>query len=1004
MAFDQTIYTANGDLTMMNAILNGVAMVCNETELIWGFALLAATWMVLSMTTAAAVAAPAGNGGSELGKRAFLVLIPFGLAMCLTASGLKSSVTVQSGLTGTTTTVDNIPLVISIVPASASLVATRNGEKLGTAMQSTGTDYASISVTGKGFINPLKTLLTSRTAVMRLGGIPSKVNAVLSACLNADSGANYAQIANRVLFAGNLPSAAAGPPSISVWSAVGTTRTSIGTLLAEAAQNTTAIVTDIQVGTNHIATCADAANQVATDIDEALRSPEFARVVQGAVNAADQPNKDAGFTIQDLATQYSAVRTANLTAGGLSGGVAQANAEVINLLFAELVKHGLDCLRADGTNKSTCLAMAVQANEIERNNIQAAANGFESLMYAGAFANHITAIIIGLGPVIVLFMMWAGLGIGRNIKVAVHMIVWPLLIMNVGAELINAMTYIHVANFMRAIAQDGFINQATAVEVYKNFSLEVGTASNMMATLPILMSTIFALGQSAALVKVADKMTSNSKDESRSVNPAPVNMAPLVTNTSVAKAEQGVGGTNVALTGAVPAIAASAQFGNLQKEASNSITSAHQKMHAISSGKTDLASWTDAFSTGNFSKVGVSESTGKALRDEFNRQYGAVAAGKTGTGTQSSKDNFNVSQAGFGLGGEVGAGVKSNIPGVSAGGSVSANTQHSTGANDNLRSQRQVGQEESITQSKALAKSFNQFQQSDKYKNLGVDETRSIQRSLGVQQQYANTLSENRSVSDVFSEAVKRSSGFTALSAKIGGAEVANQMKTNPDYRRYQLNEGRTFSESPASQPYLERARVDMDRGVTDRIVGDSQAQEAMARHRAAFLMATDEQARPEDRLAANEYLLGSTNAMLAARFHTSDMQPREHFKIDSPRNQTGVDSKGLVKKINSETANGTTSKPRGPKGAGLPSTLERDGFAFATEVADGVRDQAERVTGARQQAETTTRSAGLSDAEDKNTRERNRSNAAENFKSTLPSFLRGDDDKPDRFQLPDKK
>jgi len=120
------------------------------------------------------------------------------------------------------------------------------------------------------------------------------------------------------------------------------------------------------------------------------------------------------------------------------------------------------------------------------------------------------------------------------------------------------MIYIQVSNFMRAIAQGGFINQSTAVEIYKNFSLEIGTASHRIATLPILMSTIFALGQSAALLKISDSMASGSKDESKSVNPAPVDATPLVANSSGAKAEQGVGGTNVSLTGAVPAIATNA--------------------------------------------------------------------------------------------------------------------------------------------------------------------------------------------------------------------------------------------------------------------------------------------------------------------------------------------------------------------------------------------------------------------------------------------------------------
>jgi len=992
---NQVIYTSNGDLTTLNAILNAVAMVCNETLTIWGFALLAATWSLLSMTTAAAVNAPAGGAGGELGKRAVGLLIPFCLALLLTAPTLKSTVTIESGLTGATTTVDNVPVIISAAPATASLVSKSVGQKLETAMQATGTDYASISATGRGFINPLKTLLTSRTAVLRLGGIPSKVNAVLSACLNSDSGTDYAQVANRVLFAGNLTGAAAGPAPISVWSGTGSERTSIGMLLAEAAQNTTAIVTDVQVGTNHIATCADAAAQVGADIDAALNSDEFRRVVQGAVNAADQPNAGGDFTINGIASQYAAVRTANLTSGGLAGGVAQSNAEVINLLFAELVKNDLDCLRADGTNKSTCLAMAVQANEIERNNIQAAANGFESLMYAGAFANQITAVIIGLGPIIVLFMMWSGVGAARNMKVAAHMIVWPLLIMNVGAELINGMIYIQVANFLRAIAQNGFINQSTAVEVYKNFSLEIGTASHLMATLPILMSTIFALGQSAALVKISESMTSGSKDESKAVNPPPVDSAPLVTNSSVAKAEQGVGGTNLSLTGAIPAIATSAQFGSMQREASNSITSAHQKMHSISEGKTDLQSWTDAFNTGNFSKVGVSDSTGRALRDEFSRNYNASQSGKVGAGINSAKDNFNVTQAGIGVGAEVGVGTK----GVGGGVSGSGEYRTTTGANDNLRTGKTAEQDESVSKSQALAKSFNSFMQSDKYKNIGTDEARSLQRSLGVQKQYADTLSESKSVSDVASDAVKRSSGFVSLSAKIGGAEVANQMKTNADYRRFQLSAGRSFGNSDVAQRYLERARQDMEAGVTDRIVGDPQANEAMARHRAAFLMATDEQARPEDRLMADEYLLGSTNAMLAARFSTLDMKPREHYDIGTPGNHSGVNESALVRKVDAAAKGGG-------RGRGAPSTteaLDRDGYGLALEVAHGVEGVADSVHEGRLNATAAAHRAGLAGAGAEGTRDRARTNIGANLKETLPEFMQGEK-KPSRFDIPDKK
>jgi len=69
-------------------------------------------------------------------------------------------------------------------------------------------------------------------------------------------------------------------------------------------------------------------------------------------------------------------------------------------------------------------------------------------------------------------------------------------------------------------------------------------------------------------------------------------------------------------------------------------------------------------------------------------------------------------------------------------------------------------QDQSVAKSQALAKTCNTALQSDKFKNIGTDEARTLQHSLGVQRQYAKTLSESMSLSDVASDAVKRSSGF----------------------------------------------------------------------------------------------------------------------------------------------------------------------------------------------------------------------------------------------------
>ncbi|MFS2023476.1 conjugal transfer protein TraG N-terminal domain-containing protein [Massilia sp. CT11-137] len=834
---NQVIYTANGDLTTLYAILNAVAMICRENATIWGFALMAATWSLFSMTAVAGAGAAAGGVGPDLARRAFALIIPFCLAICLTSSSMKSTVTVESGLAGATTTVANVPVLISVVPATASLISKIVGDKLHTAMQSTGTDYDAISAKQQGFINPLKTLLTSRIAILRLGGIASEVNSLLGTCLNADAGVNYADIANHVLFAGNLPAAQAGPAPITVWTPLGAQRTSIGVLLAEAAQNTSAFVTDIKVGSNHIATCADAAAQVGQDIDTALNSDQFKRVVQGAVNAADQPNAAGDYTIDGIAAAYAAVRSADSITGGTG---AQTDVELINLLFAELVRNDLECLRADGTNKSTCLAMAVQSNEIERNNIQAAANGFDALMYAGAFANQITAVIIGLGPVLVLFMMFSGAGAARNMKVAAHMIVWPLLIMNVGAELINGMMYISVSGFLRALAQGGVINQSNAVEVYKNFSLQIGTASHLMATLPILMSTIFALGQSAALVRLGESMGSGRKEDPKPVDPPPAGNAPAATGSSVAMAGQ-------ASIGAPP-FAPGTQFGGMRHDAAQGIASAQLKMQALSDGADNLAGWKDAFATGDFGKVGVSAATGNAVRTAFQAQ-----------------------------------------------GAADGNP---------------------LAQSRSLAHSVDSVMRGDGDARPDAAEARALHRSAGIQKQYADTLSTSASASDAAGEAVRKSAGLPALSARIGGADIAHQMRTNPAFRQFQLNEGHAFGNLPAARRYLEQARQDTGEGG-----------EALARHRAALSMATDGQAAPEDRMRAHQYLLGTSSAMLAGQVAAPETRPAGGVAEAAPliRPASGADDDAGVLQTYSgnELHQGGLHLPGGTRFFVQPETME---------------------------------------------------------------------------------
>ncbi len=316
-----TIYSVSADLTMLNAILNGVAMIVNQTGFIWGFALLVSTWNIIRTITKATFASVGNSGGSVMGTGAFDIIMPLIFASLLTTPLMKVSVNLESTINGKLSKVDNVPFVIAVVPAIASELSQELGGLVETAYQSAGTNYPSISASGNGFVNPLKVLLTSRTAVMRLGSVDSQVRSLVSACINTDSGADYSTIIAKVMNAGNTGATIAESIPVN-----GIPKTALGALLYQASLNTTGLVTDMNISSQSILTCADAAYSVADNIGNTLNSKEFSRVVQGAVNGSDQPNPNADYSFNKFVEQYTAVRTANTSLSALADGTTQANA------------------------------------------------------------------------------------------------------------------------------------------------------------------------------------------------------------------------------------------------------------------------------------------------------------------------------------------------------------------------------------------------------------------------------------------------------------------------------------------------------------------------------------------------------------------------------------------------------------------------------------------------------------------------------------------------------
>lgn len=933
---DQVIYTANADVGLLQALFNGVAMICTQNELIWSFAMMAALWRLFAMTASASMRSTNGpNAGTGGTQNAVALITPFLFAMSLTSADLQTDVTIESGLTGAVTNVANVPFIISVVPATASMLSTEVGAVVRSAYGATGTDYDAIAATGNGFINPLKVLLTSRTSIMRMSGLTSEVNAVITSCLGSDAGLDYPTISRLVAEAGNAGAAgsgATGSQSIQVLgpdagTIVPTAKaTGIGALLFQASQ-VSGFVTGVG-SADDLLSCADGAALAAQNIDAALNGPEFQRVIQGAVNSTDEANSATDHTFASFSRRYQAIRTARVV-GALAGGVDQANAEVVNLLFSQLVTMNLNCLKATATTRVACHAGAVQANEIERNNIQAAANSGETLMYAGQFANYITALIIGLGPVLIMFMMFSGMEAAKNMQSAVHMIVWPLLIMNVGAEIVNGMIFQTLSNFMSTLTKGNTLSPALAVEAYKMFSLKVGTASHIMSALPILMSTIFALGQSAALVKISDKMSTGTTRVGEAATPPATNAAPLLNNSSVAGAKQTGSGAVASVTGHMPAGNSTYSMGALRASASNDLQRTKSRQHALSQIETEIAKWEKAHKSGDFKQWGLSTEEGRAITK--NAGLGTQVRSESSVDAGSSIDKSTSSSATVGFAGNAGlrvAGGNAAVPasgdgepsagkkpskakgGIDVGGGVKGGV--SSAATDGTSDRIGSRVSDAISKSASLQRELSNFHRKNENGSVSKQKSTSFDEALSKQKQWSSVLTETDQLSESARADRSRSEEFVTATGKLSPENHMLQYAANAGYQRFVATEGRKLAaEAPSIGKVMAQVEAGMESGAIERpISGNPMQEEGLKRLKAASMLASDHNAPENERMAATAYLIAAAEKMegVGIRAHQA-IDNVESWDKGGVSNGTGV-PRDLQQNVSTMVRKGI---PKGP-------------------------------------------------------------------------------------------
>ncbi|MCX4176667.1 MULTISPECIES: type VI secretion protein [Paraburkholderia] len=895
-----TYYSTSADLTTLYAILNAVAMICQQTVFIWAFALAVSLWRLLSTSVGAVFQSSGGAqaGISTLSTGGMSAFVPFVAAFVLTNPGLQGTVQIEATVNGALSEVDHVPFVISAIPAAGSVLSMNLNQYVSTAFGNVDAEYPVISSTANGFMNPMKILLSSRTAMYRLGGIDSEIKSVVSTCLGPDAGVNYAAIQNQVMNSGNSGATAAKSIAIN-----GVNPTSIGALLYQAAQNTSGMVNDVSLSANNYLTCADAAQQVANDISTALTSVEFPRVLQGAVNGMDQPLANADFSFSTVAGQFNAISVANTLGSTFTGGTAQSEAEFMNMLFSEMVENDISCLRASGDSLTQCQSTALQASEVERNNLQEAASEVPMLRYAGSFGNYLIALIIGLGPVIVMFMMFAGIGAGKTIKNAAHIIVWPLLVVNVGAELVNGMICISYANFLNELRQGGWLSHAVTFAAYKELSLQIGTGSHIMASLPVLMSVIFGLGESSAMTNVGSSISPKSTEVAENLAPRPESTAPMFQQSQVAMGTQyGDGMGRLMYNGGIEAAASSVSYGNSAREVSQTLSQADQRSQSITQGEQDLRDFRRANSTGDFSRFTNDSVVATALARNWADEHRAGNDEHRGANTSDARANSNTSR----IGATAHAGVGTDGVGWGVGGSTSTEA----GTQDSATRTTSVGKNEALSESQAMASVLSKTMQQLANTSHGTQASSDLTKALDRQQSYQKTISQVQSTSDIAAQAVRDSDSFVDMAGSLHADQIVRQSQTNGEYRTFQMTEGRLAQQNPAFSKYLGLAEEEAKSGATDSIVSSPATQDMVNRHRAAYLLAHDSGASAADRKQGLEYLAKEGSAMFHGGVERDVPQPK-NMHIDSPSNATGLPGFG--------PQGGVLPQSRAPQGGGVP-------------------------------------------------------------------------------------
>lgn len=886
---DLTLYWVDTDITTVTAFVNGLVLLCSQTDVFYGAVALAASLRALVFSWEATF--------SRANTRKMfqeVIVGPALIATVITSGGVTTTLNIESTVTGATTSVAHVPILEAVVLGGGTAVLQQFAHASETAISNVSTTYASISSTGTGFLNPLKILLGTRSAINDLGIIPSQVSTIVGTCLSPET-TNTARVQALVKGAGNM----GGVPSIPI---NGVENTALGVMLYQAQLTTSGILDymdDITTGsviTVDTPSCVEAVGMVVANIEYALSTSDFQRAVQTSFQATDNPVQSAnGNTIEAITGYFSAFRTSKVSQDQLSVGQQQANTEMYNLIYSEMVEQNLECLSAMGSNRTTCQGLILNRTDQERKNLRDAANAAYEMKILGAFGNATVLLMIMAFPAIGLLGIFYPAQAASFFKKWVEMVLIALMSYQVLAEIINAFMAFKLGNFLSNMAQGGFISQGIAYNAYTGLANQIGLASNLLSGLPQLLGAIVGIGSAWSNASSnATRLQDSSAAES--LAPQAVHAAALMNMSPTAEVTQGQGFNIVRTPGSVAEASMNMQFGALSDTANKSVSASIIDSKTRDEGISYAETVASDISKGNSNNHTLSTNAQKALDKTISSSDSASKAfgiDKQDARTQRAGTSTDMSASVTG-----GWGV---IPSISVTGKTGAS------ASDDNSVVKTLSEQDQVKQSQERQKAYKDTLSSAEGQSLSEEDRQSISHAMRGEEMLQERISHTETSAQTSSEAKQATDALTAQMLSVGTETLAANAAKNKDVRLLMASEGAQFmygtgAGSKAMDKVIERENL----GLTDRVnSNDPKAIDFARAFAAANMVRNDNSASEKEKARASAFIAHAGRALAGHGYHIQEnMFDRDvsMFKVDTGK-MSGRSAREEKEKLDKDTS-----------------------------------------------------------------------------------------------------